>query len=368
MEKIQSGELKIALFCGGQGTRMWPMSRRDKPKQFQPLIGGETTFQMMVQRLKKGFPPSDIFPVTIREYVGSIVQQAPEIPLGNIIIEPEGRDTLAAVGLAATVLDKKFDNPVVLGVWSDHLIKNEEEFIKAINVAYQLVLEHKKPVEIAVRPTFPSTQLGYLQIGKMFARMNGLAVSEFIRQIEKPNFSKAKKFITSWEYLWHIGYSVWPAKVLLSLFEKNVPSTFRLLMSIRKLWGESGKEGKIADFYKKIPKTSVDFAILEKLKPQEQLVISADLGWSDVGAWDILKDELAESQDSNIFKGNIIDFDSRNCLIYSQSGSKIVATLGLYGLVIVDTPDALLICPKEKAPEVKKIVEKLKEKDQEKFL
>jgi mannose-1-phosphate guanylyltransferase len=368
MAKIQKGKLKIALLCGGQGTRMWPMSRRDKPKQFQPLIGKETTFQMMAKRLRKGFSPSDIFPVTIREYVGSIVQQAPEIPLENIIIEPEGRDTLAAVGLAATVLDKKFKNPIVLGVWSDHLIKNDEEFIKAINVAYQLVAEHKKPVEIAVRPTFPSTQLGYLQIGKMLTRMNGLAVSEFARQIEKPNFSKAKEFITSWEYLWHIGYSVWPAKVLLSFFEENALATFRLLMLIKKLWGKPGKEGRIANLYKKIPKSSIDFAILEKLKPEDQLVVSADLGWSDIGAWDILKDELAESEESNVTKGKIIDFDSKNCLIYSHNDGKVIATLGLYDLVIVDTPDALLICPKEKAQEVKKVVEKLKEKETEKFL
>jgi mannose-1-phosphate guanylyltransferase len=368
MAKVQESKLKIALFCGGQGTRMWPMSRKDKPKQFQPLIGKETTFQMMVKRLKKGFSASDIFPVTIREYVGSVVQQAPEIPLENIIIEPEGRDTLAAVGLSVTVLDKKFDNPVVLGVWSDHLIRNDDEFIKAINVAYRLACEHKKPVEIAVRPVFPSTQLGYLQIGKMISRIDGLAVSEFIRHVEKPSFAKAKGFITSWEYLWHIGYSVWPAQILLSLFEQNVRETFRILMLIKKIWGKAGIEGRVGNLYKKIPRSSIDFAILEKLKPNDQLVVSADLGWSDIGAWDILKDELAESQESNVIKGKVIDFGSQNCLIYSHDNGKIVATLGLFDLIVVDTPDALLICPKEKAQEVKKIIERLKEKNREEFL
>ena len=213
-------DLKIALFCGGTGTRMWPMSRKNLPKQFQPLIENESTFEMMIKRLTNKFAYQSIFPVTTRENVQWIVKLAPEIPLENIIIEPEMRDTAAAVGLAAAVLSKKFKNPNVLALWSDHVVRNADQFIKAIELAYDTVAQTGKFVEIGVRPTFPSIALGYLKVGKMLRKVNGMAIFEFVSQIEKPDFKDAKKFTESWEYLWHIGYSLWPAKKMFSMYEK----------------------------------------------------------------------------------------------------------------------------------------------------
>src|SRR3972149_10171609 len=146
-------DLKIALFCGGAGTRMWPASRRSKPKQFQPLVGSESMFQGAVRRIKKGFPIKDVFVITGREYVGHVLQQEPDLPLENDIIVPEMRDTLAAVGYAAAVLDKKFGNPIVASLWAaDHLVKNSDEFIKALKAAYEFVKESGKIVSIDVRP------------------------------------------------------------------------------------------------------------------------------------------------------------------------------------------------------------------------
>src|SRR3989304_7476495 len=178
----KDSNLKIALFCGGSGTRMWPMSRKSLPKQFQPLIKNMSTFEIMISLLKKEFPFHDIFPITPRDCVAWIVKLAPEIPLENIIIEPEMRDTAAAVGLAAAVLDKKFESPNVLALWSDHVVRNEEEFIKAILLANQTVAETGKFVEIGVRPTFASTALGYLKVGKMHKNINGIAIFEFDKQ------------------------------------------------------------------------------------------------------------------------------------------------------------------------------------------
>jgi len=369
MEKIQMGKLKIVLFCGGHGTRMWPMSRKDKPKQFQPLIGSQSMFAQMVKRLEKGFSPEDIFVVTGREYVGHVVQQAPKLPLENIIIEPEMRDTLAAVGLAAAVLDKKFPNCLVAALWgADHLVRNEEEFIKALRVAAKLAQEKDCIAEIDVRPTFPSIHLGYIQIGEMVQQIDGLGVFKFVKQVEKPDLEKAKKFVKSWEYLWHVGYSVWRTKLMLSLYKKHQAEAAQALEKIEEAWGTNQQEQVLANQYKKIPKTSIDFAILEKLEKGTQLVVSADLGWSDIGAWDILKDELADSEKENVLQGNVLDLGSENCLIYSHSDGKVIATLGLHDLIIVDTADALLICSKERAQDVKRIVEKLKEKKLNKFL
>jgi len=169
----KSINFKIALFCGGSGTRMWPMSRKNLPKQFQPLISGQSTFEMMVNRLTSKFAATDIFPVTTRDNVGWIAKIAPQIPLENIIVEPQIRDTAAAIGLAAVVLDKKFDNPNVLGLWSDHVVKNEQDFIRAIDLANRTVQDSGKMVEIGVRPTFPSVALGYLRVGKMIKNIDG---------------------------------------------------------------------------------------------------------------------------------------------------------------------------------------------------
>ena len=360
--------LKIALFCGGAGTRMWPMSRKVLPKQFQPLIEKESTFMMMVSRLKKAFPMHNIFPVTTRDNVQWIVKLAPGIPLENIIVEPQMRDTAAAVGLAAAVLDKKFSNPNVLAVWSDHVVKNENEFLDAIKLANDIANESDKFVEIGVRPTSPSTSLGYLKVGKMLKKVNGLAVFEFISQIEKPDYKNAKKFVESWEYLWHIGYSLWPAKKMLLKFEKFFKEGWEPLLKIQKAWGTPQQEQVLQREYEKIPKNSIDYAVNLHLLGEDQVVISADLGWRDVGTWNELKEEMTQRPADNIIQGEVLDIDSRDCLIYANTKDKIVATVGLENLIVVDTPDALLICSKGRTADIKKIIEKLKEQKKDTYL
>jgi len=363
-----STNLKIALFCGGAGTRMWPMSRKNLPKQFQPLIENQSTFEMMIKRLKSKFSPQEIFPVTTRDNVGWIAKLTPEIPLENIIVEPEMRDTAAAIGLAAIVLDKKFSNPNVLGLWSDHVVKNEKEFIKAIELADKTAHELDKFVEIGVRPTFPSVALGYLKVGKMIKNVNGLGIFEFVTQIEKPQFSEAKKFAESWEYLWHIGYSLWSAKKMIRFFEKYFKEAVEPLNKIQKAWGTSKQEPVLTNEYSKIPKNSIDFAINSKLTGHDQIVISADLGWRDVGTWKELKDEMATKPEDNIIQGEVLEIDVKDSLIYATLKDKLVAAVGVKGLVIVDTQDALLVCAKDKTNEVKKVIEHLKSQNKNDYL
>lgn len=360
--------LKIALFCGGSGTRMWPMSRKNLPKQFQPLIENKSTFETMVARLTPAFSAQDIFPVTTRDNVGWIVKLAPQIPLENIIIESEMRDTAAAVGLAAAVLDKKFGNPNVLGVWSDHVVRNEKEFTNAITLANKTAIGLGKFVEIGTRPTFPSTSLGYLRLGKMIKRENGMAIFQFISQIEKPQYKEAKKFVESWEYLWHIGYTLWSANKMLSFYKKFFNEGWANLVEIQKAWGTPTQEKVLQSHYQNIPKTSVDFAVNSHLTAEDQVVISADLGWRDVGTWNELKDEMSTSPQDNVIQGDVIAHDLKDCLVYNNKKDKIVTAIGLEGLVVVDTDDALLICPKDRTQDVKKIIEELKENKREEYL
>ncbi|MDP2632449.1 MAG: sugar phosphate nucleotidyltransferase [Candidatus Curtissbacteria bacterium] len=362
-------DLKIALFCGGTGTRMWPASRREKPKQFQPLVGRESMFQQAVRRIKKGFPIKDVFVITGRPYVGLVVQQAPDLPLENVIIEPEMRDTLAAVGYAAAVLDKKFKNPIVASLWAaDHLVKNGEEFIKALKAAYEFVENTGKIVSIDVRPTYPNIHVGYIQIGKMIKKLNSLAFFEYVKHIEKPDLATAKKLVVGWEYLWHAGYKVWRTQKMLSLYKKHTPKVYDGLIKIQKSWGSDNQEETVKKIYPDFEKISVDYAIFEKMSPEELAVLSADLGWSDIGAWNVLKDELSENANDNVVQGDVFDIDSRDCLIYANTPDKVVATIGLEGLIIVDTPDGLLVSHKDRISEVKKIIEKLKEAKKDKYL
>ena len=362
-------DLKIALFCGGTGTRMWPASRIEKPKQFQPLVGKESMFQQAVRRIKKGFPIKDVFVITGRNYVGLVVEQAPDLPLENIIIEPEMRDTLAAVGYAAAVLDKKFNNPIVASLWAaDHLVKNEEAFIKALHAANDYVDQTGKIVSIDVRPTYPNTHVGYIQIGKMVKKIDGLSFFEYVNHIEKPDLATAKKLISGWQYLWHAGYKVWKAQKMLSLYKKHTPKVYEDLMNIQKAWGTDIQDEKVREIYPKIEKIQVDFAIFEKANSSEMVVLPADLGWSDIGAWNILKDELTNEEKDNLISGQVFDIDCENCLIYSTVKDKVLAAIGLKGLIVVDTPDGLLVCTKDKVSDVKAVIEKLKEAKKEKYL
>src|SRR3989337_3395646 len=199
MQQKQS-EFKIVLFCGGTGTRMWPASRKGKPKQFQLLVGKKSMFQQALDRIKKGFSIQDVFVITGRQYVGLVADQEPLLPLENIIIEPEMRDTLAAVGYAAAVLGKKFKNPIVASLWAaDHLVKNDKEFIKALKAAFDYSKDTGKIVSIDVNPTYPNTHVGYIKIGKMIKKLDGLPVFEYVKQIEKPDLKEAEKFLQRWQ-------------------------------------------------------------------------------------------------------------------------------------------------------------------------
>lgn len=348
---------------------MWPASRKEKPKQFQPLVGETSMFQQAVARIKKGFPLKDVYVITGRQYVGLVVQQEPDLALENIIIEPEMRDTLAAVGYAAAVLDKKFNNPIVASLWAaDHLVKNDDEFIKALKGAYEFAKENEKMVSIDVRPTYPNIHVGYIQIGKMIKSNNGQAFFQYIKQIEKPDIAKAKKYAASWEYLWHAGYKVWHTQKMLSQYKKYAPKIYEGLMKIQKSWGSDEQESVVREVYPDLEKDSVDYAIFEKMDPNELVVLPADLGWSDIGAWNILKEELSREPVDNVISGNVIDLDCEDSLIYNKSDNKVIAAIGLRGLVVVDTPDGLLVCDKNKVSEIKKVIEKLKETKQDKFL
>lgn len=359
--------MKIVIFCGGVGSRMWPMSRKNKPKQFQKLIGNQTMFQQTVKRIKKGFPVNDIFVSTGKEYVKLVREQVPEIPKQNIIIEPMMRDNTAAVGYALVYLHKKYPRALMAAIWgADHIVKNEEVFIKALKAAEKVCENKHCIVKVDVSPTFPSTQLGYVKIGKSIDSIDDFQVFEFKKHCEKPDLKTAKKFLESWNYLWNTGYFVWPIEFALNLYKKYSPNTYRILKTIEKAIGTPSFKITLEKEYVKIEKKAIDYVIFEKLDPKEQLVIPADLGWADVGAWNVLKDQLSQNGE-NVESGLHLQIDTTNSLIYGPA-KKLIATVGLKDMIIVDTEDALLICLKDRAADIKNIVKKIEEKKLKKYL
>lgn len=356
---MKGEQLQVILFSGGSGSRLWPLSRRARPKQFQPLIGTDSLFQLMVRRLRRTIGIENIHISTGVSYRDVVLEQVPELPPENVIAEPEMRDTLAAVGFAVALLNRRSPGATIATLWgADHVIRRDEEFTRCLQDAYALARERDWVVKIDVRPTTPSDALGYIEYGAQRTLVNGRPVYRFVRQIEKPPVDQARQFIEAGTYLWNTGYIVWTAEKILSLYEQHAPEAFHALQDIVAAVERHESEERIAELYRAIPKMSVDKGVFEKMSGEDMVVMPADLGWGDVGAWNVLRDELREVAAGNAVHGVHLGVDTRDTLIYGPP-DKLVVTVGVHDLIVVDTGDALLICPADRSQEVKQIVQQL---------
>lgn len=360
--------MKAVIFAGGVGTRLWPMSRKKFPKQFQLLVGEKSIFRQTVDRVLKGFEPEEIFISSGEEYAEHIISQAPEIPKKNLILEPTRRDSLGAVGYATAYVHKYHPNTIIAAVWgADHLVEDEKAFIKNIKLAGKIA--SLKPVicKVDARPTFPSTYNGWVQIGKPIDKVDGTEIYEFVRFIEKPDLATAKRLFRSFSYLINTGYMAWAATTMLNLYREHQPALFQRLQAIAASIGTPSEQEVLKTEYPKIAKDSVDYGIFEKVKSKDMLVIPADIGWTDIGTWGLLFAGLSEKDTDNITQGPTELVESKGNLIWG-SGKKIIATIGAENLVIVDTPDALLVCDRSRTGEVKTLLKRFKDKKKEDLL
>lgn len=355
----ESDTFRAILFSGGAGSRLWPLSRRTRPKQFQPLIGPDSLFQLMVRRLATGIGLENVFVSTGEIYRDVVLDQIPGLQKENVLAEPEMRDTLAAVGYAAAVLDHRYPGSTIATLWgADHVVHRDAEFIACLSAAHQLARERDWVVKVDVRPTSPNTALGYIEYGEERATVDGRAVYAFKRQIEKPPAARAEELIAAGHCLWNTGYIVWTAEKILSLYAQHAPETFAVLQRIVRSLDEPNAQAHVAELYHTIPKMSVDKGIFEHMSGRDLVVMPAELGWSDIGAWDVLRDELKDEGLGHAVHGKYIPHNSNNNLIYAPEG-KYVITIGMDNFIVVDTGDALLICPADRAQEVKAVVQRL---------
>ena len=361
-------KLRIIIFCGGYGTRMWPMSRQSLPKQFQALLGEKSFFQDALERVKLGFKNEDIFIAIPEEQAKLLKRQARDIPRANIISEPERRDTLGAVGYATAFIEKRFPNSLMAVVWgADHLVKKKEEFIHLLKLAARVCQKQDVICKIDVKPTYPSTANGWVKLGKTLGKVDGHPLYELVHFVEKPALEKAKKMFTDEHFLINTGYFVWRSSVMLKLYKRYAPETYSRLEKILKTMGEASESKILREEYRRIEKTSVDFGLYEKLPPGKMVVIPADIGWYDVGTWSLLYEALARGQKQNIAKGEVEFLDSHGNLVYLPK-KKIAAIIGVNRLIVVDTEDGLLVCSRDRAEAVKQFVELLKTKNKKEYL
>lgn len=355
--------MKIIIFCGGYGTRMWPASRKSFPKQFYPVVKGKSFFQQTFSRFRKGFSSKDIFVSTEERYAHFVRKQAPEIPKENIIVEPERRDLLGAIGLIAAVIEKRFPGDVMFFSWSDHFIGKEEKFIKAVKAAGEYTGKTGVPVSIDAKPTFPSVHNGWLEQGEVVARENGHKLYQTIKHVEKPDERTAKKYLKSGKYLIHTGYGAWRSDKMLSYYEKYRPNEYKGLKKIMDAMGKSNYEKVLKEEYVKFEKISVEYGLFEKLPKDLRLNIPVAVEWEDAGTWQLFYDAMIEKGETDVIEGGVeIEFiDSFKNLVVGSKG-KLVAIVGLKNIAVIDTKDALLVCDLDETQKVKQVFKKLEKK------
>lgn len=354
--------MNIVILAGGGGTRLWPLSRQDKPKQFQKLIGDKTLLEITRMRLGDVYSDDQIYYSVTQQTAPFVRNLMPDVAEDHLLIESEKRDTGPAMGFVAALLELKDpDEPLVFSP-SDHYIANQERFVASLRVGEDLIRETGALLDIGVVPTWPSTDLGYTHVGEQRYERDGIEVLQFLGHTEKPPREQAEEFLATGKYLWHANYYMWTPRKFLEAYEEYLPEAHALLRQIQDFW-KHGNHNAIAETYARMPKISIDYGITEKLDPKNVFIIKAPFDWSDVGMWSTLKKLREENSKDNVVEGaEHLSIDTEDCLIYGQK-EKLIATIGLRDIAVIDTPDALLVCDKNRSDQVKALVEKMKEQD-----
>ncbi len=363
---------KVALImAGGSGTRFWPLSTTEKPKQFLDLVTDKTMIRETVDRIAKLIPMEKIFISTNIAYLDIVKEQLPEIPERNIIFEPMARDTAACIGYAALIIGKIYKDSVMVVLPSDHLIKKEKEFLESLELAYKKAEFEDIIVTLGIKPSYPETGYGYIEyIKNSKEKYNELEIYKVKGFREKPNKEIAEKYIIQGNYLWNSGVFVWKSEFILDEIKskmdthKSVLDNIDSLLSkveIEKFYGIRLSE-YVKDEFEKFEKISIDFGVMEHTKAVK--VISVDIGWNDVGSFKSLEEVFPKD-----IKGNIVrsekyeEMESEGNIIINKEPKKLIATIGIEDIVIVNTGEVLLVCHKDKSQEIKKILDKIEKKN-----
>lgn len=350
------------IMAGGGGTRFWPLSRHTRPKQLLNLTGRDTMIGETIARVSTVADPKDIYIVTNVDQVSGMQEAVGErIAPDHILTEPVARNTAACIGYAAETIVRKYGDGVMCIFPSDHYIRDEKAFTAVLQQAVQVAQQKNCLVTLGITPTFPSTGYGYIRMDSRDGAEPAHHVLEFK---EKPDLATAGAYVASGEYAWNSGMFVWKASVILEHMKRLLPDVYRCVEEIGEALDTDHAQKTIETVYPAIPSISIDYGILEK--SDDVMCISADMGWNDVGSWDNMEVLHPEDADGNVFVGDHEAVDTTNTVTYS--GKRLIATVGVDNLIVVETEDAILVCAKDRAQDVKKVVEKLKEDGRTQYL
>ena len=344
------------IMAGGAGTRLWPLSREHLPKPALRLYGDKSMFEIAVERLLPLFSPEQILVVASADHNRVLHEQVPSIPEDNFIVEPEGRGTAPAIGLAAIHLQARDPDATMAVLTADHIIGKPDVFRSVIRSALAFAKDDYL-VTLGIKPTWPSTAYGYIEQADLLGEKLGFKAYAAARFVEKPNAQNAQRMLSLGKYSWNSGMFIWKVGRIMEEFREQMPDLCDRLLRIAKTIGTDNYDTVLRDLWKGIAKQTIDYGIMENAK--RVIVLPADMDWLDVGTWSSLKTVLDSDEKGNSKSGDVILWDSENSMVISSK--RLVAGIGLENLIIVDTPDALLVCHMDRAGDVKAFVENLKE-------
>jgi mannose-1-phosphate guanylyltransferase len=349
--------LYAVIMAGGRGTRFWPLSREQRPKQLLPITGSDPLIRITVDRILPIIPADKILVVTGASHFEEVKELLPDLPPENILAEPEGRNTAPCIGLAAHFIHRRDPDGIMAVLPADHIIAKSAQFRSLIQTGADLARDRKVLVTLGITPTHPETGYGYIEAGPLDSELDGANAYTVARFHEKPNFDKAQQYYSSIRYFWNSGMFIWRAQTILSCMRELLPNLARDLEELAQTIGQPEFAAAMETMYPRLESVSIDYGIMEKASGV--LVLPADIGWSDVGSWTSAAKHWP-TQDGNVSQGDCLYIDSSGCVVYSPE--KHVTLIGVDDLVVVDTPDALLICPKDRDQDIKAVVEALRNK------
>ena len=363
--------IHAVILAGGRGTRFWPRSRTRTPKQLLNIVGKQTMLEQTVARLRPLISPDRIWSVTNAEQAGALRKQLPAASRKRVLTEPIGRNTAAAIALAAIHIRHAAKSDALMAVLpADHYIAQPEKYRRIVTAALNVAREPGRMVVLGIPPTHPETGFGYVERMGEALDSSGFPVFAVRRFTEKPALEVAQQYVASGNYHWNAGMFFWRVSAFLDSLQRHLPKTHADLEKLAAAIGTRSYEKKLRAIYPKLENISVDYAILERATqqsgPPRVFVIPAEIGWSDIGSWAAVYELLAKQPGENVFAGPGQGLDASGNFLYSPS--KFIAAIGVKDLVVVETPDALLICPRNRAQDVAKVVKQLEEQKRKDLL
>jgi mannose-1-phosphate guanylyltransferase len=358
------------IMAGGGGTRLWPMSRKSRPKQTLRLIDERPLFRIAIDRISSLIPLKRILVVTVEEQAEQLGEIVPELPSTNYLLEPSPKGTASVVGLAATYLDNLDSESVMAVLTADHFIKNEEQFLLLLKAAYE-VAKKDNLVTLGISPTYASTGYGYIHRGKKLGQIDGFRYYQSLGFREKPPLDVAEKYVDSGDYSWNSGMFIWKSNRILAEINRYMPELANGLTKIRSSFSTPEHSTVLAKEWERIKSETIDYGIMEKA---ERVVIfpAEDLGWTDIGSWDRIFEILKGDESGNIIlSDSSILIDTSESMVVkdeSKAHDRLIALMGVDNLVVIDAGDVVLVCSRDRAEEVRTIVKMLSDQGMESYL